>query len=174
MSRCRGHRRRFDWKLRRSELSVGAAFCTADRAKAKGRFLFRDIAPSFQFFEDPVRRPDHNYSSIQSSFGTCERSPPFPVLSRHPIRCESFLVSPRCGQSPQRLVSSVAGPLSSSVPGTLASSVPGSLTRTVPGPLASSISSSLPNAVPSPLASSIPSARDDSCLLSPTGEFLLR
>ncbi|NYF53529.1 hypothetical protein HDF12_003928 [Edaphobacter lichenicola] len=33
---------------------------TTSTRKRKGRFLFRDLAPCFPIFEDPVRDPDHN------------------------------------------------------------------------------------------------------------------
>jgi hypothetical protein len=33
---------------------------TTSTRKRKGRFLFRDLAPCFPIFEDPVRCPDHN------------------------------------------------------------------------------------------------------------------
>src|SRR5271154_931166 len=46
---------------------------------------------TFRFFEDPVRYPDHNYSSLQSYSGLASRArrSPYSVIT---FRCKSFLV----------------------------------------------------------------------------------
>jgi hypothetical protein len=42
-------------------------------------------------------------------FETCERSPPFPVLSRRYLRCKSFLVPSISSQFPECFANSVSG-----------------------------------------------------------------
>jgi hypothetical protein len=85
--------------------------------KAKGRSLFRDFAPFFPIFRRPGSDSRSQLIVISELFGTCERSPPFPVLSLHHIRCKSFLVPSRSSQFPECFWSPVSGSLASSFAG---------------------------------------------------------
>lgn len=88
-------------------------------AKRKGRFLLREIAPAFRFFEDLVRHPDHSRLSVRS-YSKSASEPAYPV-PRPSIRCKSFSRSIRNSQSPECCVSlvsdSLTGPLSDPLAG---------------------------------------------------------
>jgi hypothetical protein len=62
--------------------------------KRRGDFPFEISPPTFRFFEDPVRYPDHNYSSLRSYSGLASRArrSPYPVIT---FRCNSFLFHAR-------------------------------------------------------------------------------
>ena len=91
--------------------------------KAKGRFLFRDLAPYFPIFRRPGSVPRSQLIVTSESFGPRERSPRFPSLFRHHIRYKSFLVPSVGSQFPECFASSVSGSLKSFVPGSLASPI---------------------------------------------------
>ena len=79
------------------------------RAKAKGRSLFRDFAPAFRFRRSGSV-PRSQLLVTSDLFETCERSPLFPVLFRHHIRCTSFLVPSVSSQFPGCCASVVRSP----------------------------------------------------------------
>jgi hypothetical protein len=80
------------------------------RTKAKGRFLFRDFAPAFRFFEDLVRYPDHNYSSLQSCSRPASGARRFPYSSVITFAVRAFSCHPSAAQFPECCASLVRSP----------------------------------------------------------------
>src|SRR3981081_2813241 len=62
--------------------------------KAKGRFLFRDLAPCFPIFRRSGSAPRSQLLVTSELSGAFERSPRFPYSSVIPFAVRAFLVHP--------------------------------------------------------------------------------
>src|ERR1700761_3668266 len=62
--------------------------------KSKGASLFRDVAPSYPYFEDLVRQT-RSQPKLFRDAREIRAQPWFPLLSRRNVRCTSYLIAIR-------------------------------------------------------------------------------
>ena len=84
---------------------------SGNRAKAKGRAPFRDLAPAFRFFEDLVRGPDHTDCHSGGCSVLAGLRPPFPYSSVIPSAVRAFSCHPSAFSFLSASVSSIADSL---------------------------------------------------------------
>jgi hypothetical protein len=149
--------------------------------KRKGENPCGNLAPCYPIFRRPGSASRSQLVSLQKSFGTCERSPPFPSTSVVPFAARAFLCRPSTpsflNASARFVADSLAGFVSVSLAG------PGRFSCESRFRFSSGVPSLDPLRVPLPVLLKFLSRRscefrfrffDDSCLLSPPGGSLLR
>jgi hypothetical protein len=172
-----------------ADLSLDKWFRKSKVQKSEGAIsLSRSRPLPFRIFEDLVRSPDHNYSSLQSFSGRAGRARRFPY-SVITFRCKSFLVPFAAASCLDACVSLVSCSLAGSFSNTLAGLVSDVLPNPVAGSLPNFVSDThlefllRPLRVPLPVPLEFLSQRscelrfrfsDGSCPLSPSGGLLLR
>ena len=149
--------------------------------KRKGEVPCGSLAPCYPIFRRPGSASRSQLLSLQRSFGTCERSPPFPISSVVPFAARAFLCHPSMpsflNASARFVADSLGGLVSDSLAGF------GRFSCESRFRFSSGVPSPVPLRVPLPVLLEFLSRlscecrfrfSDGSCLLSPAGGSLLR
>ena len=150
-------------------------------AKRRGEVPCGNLAPCYPIFRRSGSASRSQLLSLQRSFGTCERSPPFPISSVVPFAARAFLCRPSTPSFLNASASLVSESLAGFVSDPLAG--PGRFSCESRFRFSSGVPFPAPLRVPLPVLLEFLSRlscefrfrlSDGSCPLSPSGGLLLR